>query len=373
MKVLQILPELNAGGVERGTLELADFLVRSGHESIVVSNGGRLVDDLVRGGSRHIAMPVHRKHPCSLWQIAELRALLMHERPEILHLRSRLPAWLAWLAWKSLPATSRPRLVTTVHGFYSVNAYSRIMTCGEALITVSESVRDYVLRHYPETDSGKITVIHRGVDETLYAPGYRPPDSWIERWRNDFPMLSDRRLLCMPGRLTRWKGQEDFIRLLATLRNDGLPVHGLIVGEPHARKQTFGEELRGLASECGVGNDISFLGHRGDLREIMAVSDVVFSLSTQPEAFGRVSLEALALGRPVVAYDHGGVGEQLRAIYPAGRVPVGDLSCAVDLTKDILKGVPEPPGSVSGFTLRRMVGTTLEVYQTLLTTPRNAR
>lgn len=369
MKVIQILPELNAGGVERGTLEVAAHLARHGHQALVVSRGGRMVDALEKSGARHIALPVHRKHPASLALIPTLRRLFLDEKPDIIHLRSRLPAWLSWLAWKSLPTTSRPRLVTTVHGFYSVNAYSAVMTKGEWIIAVSESVRNYIVKNYPRTDPSRITVIHRGVDETIYHPGFQPAAAWLEKWQADFPQLDGRITLLMPGRLTRWKGQEDFIQLTAALRKEGLPVYGLIVGDPHPKKLSFLDELQQLARSLGVADCLSFLGHRGDLREIMAVSAVVYSLSRDPEAFGRVSLEALGLGRPVIGYHHGGVAEQLQAVFPAGLVPPGDVTRAIDLTREILNNWHGKPQSISTFTLDRMLAATMNVYQNLIPIP----
>ncbi len=145
MKVIQILPELNAGGVERGTLEVGKYLTDQGHESIVISNGGRLVEQLETEGSRHITLPVHQKRLSSLKQVKVLRKLFEDEKPDILHLRSRLPAWLAYLAWRKMDPTTRPRLVTTVHGFNSVNRYSKIMTCGERVICDSRAVVMYTI------------------------------------------------------------------------------------------------------------------------------------------------------------------------------------------------------------------------------------
>jgi glycosyltransferase involved in cell wall biosynthesis len=203
MKVLQILPELNGGGVERGTLEVGKYLVGQGHQSLVVSNGGRLGAQLEAEGSRHIALPVHRKRPGSLRQVKVLRRLFEEERPDILHLRSRLPAWLAYLAWRRMDPATRPRLVTTVHGFYSVNAYSKIMTRGERVICVSNSVKDYVLKNYPDVPEERLTVIHRGVDPAEFPYGYRPPADWMERWRRDFPQLEGKYVLTLPGRITR--------------------------------------------------------------------------------------------------------------------------------------------------------------------------
>ena len=136
MKVMQVLPELNSGGVERGTLEVADFLVKQGHEALVVSNGGRQVEKLEESGARHIAMPVHRKSLSSLFQVRPFRKLLEQEKPDILHIRSRVPGWIAYLAWRKMDKTTRPRLVSTVHGFYSVNRYSAVMTKGERVSPV---------------------------------------------------------------------------------------------------------------------------------------------------------------------------------------------------------------------------------------------
>lgn len=364
MKVIQILPELNAGGVERGTLEVAARLVHDGHESLVISNGGRLVGELESGGSRHISMPVHRKALPSLAQIPRLRNVFLTENPDIIHLRSRLPAWLAYLAWKSIPAHKRPRLVTTVHGFYSVNAYSAVMTRGERVIAVSESVRDYVLTNYPSCPPEIIRVIHRGADELENPAGYQPSAGWLSDWNAAHPALAGKTLLLMPGRLTRWKGQEDFLRLMAGLVARGEPVHGLIVGGPHAKKRAYRDELIQLATSLGLTPHVTFLGHRNDLREIMAISRIVYSLSSDREAFGRVSLEAMALGKPVIAYDHGGVGEQLRAIFPQGRVAVGDLPAVTQSTLTILRSHPSP-SPITDFTLTRMLDAILEVYKSL--------
>jgi len=362
VKVVQILPELHAGGVERGTLEVASHLVAMGHEAVVISNGGRLVTELEETGARHILMPVHRKSIASLWQVKPLRALLEREKPDIIHIRSRAPGWITWLAWRGMNPQTRPHLISTVHGFYSVNAYSRIMLCGERIIAVSASVREYILNHYPNTSPEIVRVVHRGVDDKTYTPDYQPSSAWLSQWHHSHPQLSQRFPLLLPGRLTRWKGQEDFIRLIAKLHAKGLPIHGLIVGEAHAKKSSFADELHRLAVDLGVREQISFLGHRSDIRDIMAISAIVYSLSLDPEAFGRVSLEAMALGKPVIAYNHGGVAEQLQALFPSGLIPVGDVDAAVASTARILKegGRPLP---ISPFSLSKMLSATLDVYR----------
>lgn len=324
MKVIQILPELNAGGVERGVLEVSKYLTQLGHESVVISNGGRLVEQLEREGGRHIKLPVHKKSLFSLRQVKALRRLFLEEKPDVIHLRSRAPAWLAWLAWRKLEPQNRPRLITTVHGFYSVNIYSAIMTKGEQVICVSESVKEYALKNYRKVDASKLTVIHRGVDPSAFPYGYQPPSDWLEKWQRSYPQLKGKYVITLPGRITRWKGQLDFVSIISKLKGQGLPVHGLIVGEPHPRKQVFLDEVMSAIQNMGLEQDVTLVGHRGDLREVMAVSDVVVSCSTDPEAFGRVTLEALAIGKSVAGYDHGGVHEQLDALLPEGKIPVGN-------------------------------------------------
>ena len=345
LKVIQLVPELNGGGVERGTLELGNFLSGLGHESIVVSNGGRLVGQLEHEGSRHLKLPIHKKNFSSFFRVKALRELFRKECPDIIHMRSRVPAWIGYLAWHKLDPFKRPRLITTVHGFYSVNAYSKIMTRGEQIICVSNSVREYVLQNYPDVPEEKLKVIHRGVDPAQYHPEYRPNPEWLNRWQQDYPQLANKFLITLPGRLTRWKGQLDFIQIIATLKAKGLPVHGLLVGEAHPRKLEFRSEIIKTIRKVGLEKDITLTGHRSDLRDILSASDAVVSCSTDPEAFGRVTLEALSLGKPVAAYSHGGVAEQLDQMLPLGRIPVGDISSMVNLLDDWISQIPPYPHS----------------------------
>ena len=367
MKVVQILPELHAGGVERGTLEIAAHLVAMGHQSLVVSHGGRLVESLERQGSRHIRMPVHRKSLATLAQVGKLRQLLAIERPDILHIRSRVPGWVAWLAWRGMRPATRPHLVSTVHGFYSVNRYSAVMTRGERVIAVSESIRDYIIAHYPKCPAEHIRVIHRGADPQAFPQGYQPDAEWLRHWHTSLPIAEGTKTILLPGRITRWKGQEDFLRLIAGLKAAGLPVAGLVCGDTHPRKRAFLTELQQLAAKLGIADHVHFLGHRSDVREVMAVSDLVVSLSRDPEAFGRVSLEAMALGRPVAGYDHGGVGEQLQALFPDGRVPVGDENRLLETCIRLLREGGSPQALREPFTLDAMCRRTLDVYQELTT------
>jgi glycosyltransferase involved in cell wall biosynthesis len=361
LTVVQMLPALESGGVEKGTLEVGRHLVQHGHRSIVISAGGRLVAQLEREGSEHVAWPVGAKRLTTLRYIWTLRDFLTREQPDILHLRSRLPAWIGYRAWKGLPTETRPHLVTTVHGPYTPGRYSSVMVRGERVIAISDMIRAYILRNYPWVDPSIIRVIPRGVDPQAYPHGYRPPAEWLAAWRAQYPALAGKYVLTLPGRLTRWKGQEDFIQIIAGLKQRGLPVHGVLVGDAHPRKQYYADELHAQARAAGLENDVTFTGHRSDLKEIMAVSDVVLSLSLDPEAFGRVSLEALTLGVPVAGYDHGGVAEQLAVVFPEGRVPVGDTQAAEEKLAHWYTQRPVVPDT-HPFTLERMLRSTLETY-----------
>lgn len=359
-----MIPEMESGGVERGTLELARHFGAQGHESLVISGGGRMVEQLEACGTRHLTMPVGRKRLSSLLLVPKLRRLFAEEKPDILHLRSRVPAWLAFLAWRGMDPEVRPRLVTTVHGFNSVNRYSEIMTCGERVICVSESIRDHVLKHYPRVAPEKLRVVHRGIDPADYPHGYQPTAEWKERFFHEFPETRGKRLLTLPGRITRLKGHEDFAKILKALSADE-SLHGVIAGGAHPRKAAYLDEIRALFAAEGLAGRVTFTGGRSDLREILALSSVVLSLTTQPESFGRTTLEALGLGVPVAGYDHGGVGEQLALLYPAGCIPPNDPAAAVVAVKALLENPPPVPETYP-FTLQAMLEGTMAVYAELL-------
>jgi len=364
LTVLQILPELEGGGVERGTLEVAQALVQAGHRSLVMSAGGRMVAALTAAGSEHLRWRVDRKSLLTLLLVRRLRHLLIERQVDIVHVRSRVPAWVAWLAWRGMDPATRPRLVTTVHGLYSVNAYSRIMTRGERVIAVSNTVRDYIVKNYPGVDQSVIRLIPRGVDAKEFPYGMQPSPGWLANWYGSHPQLLDKRVLTLPGRITRLKGHHDFITLIGALKQRGLAVHGLVVGGEDSRRTAYADELRARVVKEGLEDDISFIGHRKDVREIYAVSDLVLSLSTRPESFGRTVLEALSLGRPVVGYDHGGVGEVLGEVYPDGCVALGDATALYERVIEFLDHPPAVP-RMHRFTLNNMLSGTLALYEEL--------
>lgn len=369
LTVLQLLPALESGGVERGTLEVAHALVEHGHRALVISAGGRLVAPLVASGAEHFAWPIGTKSFKTLRLVGKLRKFLLEHKVDIVHARSRVPAWIAWLAWRGMNPAARPRLVTTVHGMYGVNRYSRIMTRGEQVIAVSDTVRDYILREYPDTEPTRIHVIHRGVDGEAYPHGWKPDPAWQQAFLAQFPHAAGKQLLTLPGRITRLKGHEDFIELIARLKRRGLPVHGLIVGGASASKRRYLQKLRYRVRSMGLEADISFTGQRDDLKNILAISNLVLSLSTQPESFGRTTLEALRLGVPTAGYDHGGVGEILRTVYPVGLLPLGDIDAATSRIAGLLLQ-PKPVPAGDFYPLRAMLSQTLDLYEQLAGAPR---
>ena len=353
---------MESGGVEQGTVEIARALTAAGHESVVVSKGGRLVEALQRAGSRHVVWDIGRKHPATLLIVPGFRRWLASERPAVLHARSRLPAWVCWLAWRTMPETARPRFVTTVHGLYSIGRYSAIMARGERVIAVSDTAREYLQAGYPDTDMLKVARIYRGVDRGRFRRGFSPSEAWLAKWRSDFPVCDGKDLVVLPGRLTRLKGHTDFVDVMAHLRSTNPDAVGVVAGGVDPRHRTYAEEIRRR------GKDLVFTGHRTDLREIMAISAAVVSLSRKPESFGRTVLEALSLGTPVVGYEHGGVGEILAHVYPDGRVPVGDARAVSRKLGAILDDPAKAEQAVRDhdFDVARMCAQTIDLYRELV-------
>jgi glycosyltransferase involved in cell wall biosynthesis len=207
-------------------------------------------------------------------------------------------------------------------------------------------------------------VIHRGVDPLRYHHDFKPSEDWQRSWLADFPNCRGKKTLVLPGRVTRLKGHDDFLRILAEMKIHGLSVHGLIVGGVAKRKEAYGRELQALRDQMGLSDDVTMTGSRDDLREILAWANLSFSLSSQPESFGRTVCEALSLGRPVIGYDHGGVGEQLKELLPEGRVPSGEWKAAAVLATKLLAESPRVAPN-NEFLLDRMLEKTLRLYEGL--------
>ncbi|HET9034278.1 MAG TPA: glycosyltransferase [Dokdonella sp.] len=366
--VVQLLPALASGGAERSALEIGRGLVEAGHESIVISGGGRLVEQLEAQGSRHISLPIGHKSLRTLILMPRLRSLLAELKPDIVHARSRLPAWLGWHAIRGLPAP-RPHFVTTVHGLNTPGWYSGIMARGERVICVSNLVRDHVLRHYRGTNPQRLVLIPRGVDANEFPFGYQPDDEWRTRFFAEYPQLQGAPLLTLPARGTRLKGHADGIELLADLKDRGVEARLLLLGAREPGREAYIAELEALAEKLDVANHLVISAQRADVREVMAVSTLILQLSTQRESFGRTVIEALSLCRPVLGYAHGGVGELLTELYPQGRVPPGDRARLAECAASLMRNAPAIP-SLTRYRLSDMQEATLALYAELVAEPR---
>lgn len=356
---------MESGGVERSTLEIAAALVAAGHRSIVISAGGRLVAELEAAGSEHIVLDIGSKSLRTLTRVRALRRLIHSLRPDIVHARSRLPAWLTHFAlafWALKRMPNRPHFVTSVHGLNSVSRYSAILTRGERVIAVSESVRDYLRKHYPHVDASKLRVIPRGVDAQRFVHGWVPADEWRRTFEGEFPALVGGVLMSLPARGTRLKGHADAIDLLARLRDAGVDARLLLLGVVEPGREAYLAELATQASALGVSHALEFSPPRADVREVMAASALILQLSRKPEAFGRTVIEALSLGRPVLGYAHGGVGELLNQYFPAGRVSMGSGPELLAAARRLLT-LPLPLPAQSLPRLADMQAATLALYR----------
>jgi len=363
LTVLQLLPALESGGVERSTLEIGRALVEAGHRSVVVSAGGRLVPQLESEGSEHIWLELGRKRPWVLRHVYTLRRVLGALRPDIVHARSRLPAWIAHLALRK-PGAVRPHFVTTAHGLNSPSRYSRIMARGERVICVSGCVRRYLLQHYPETDPARLAVIPRGIDPAEFPRGFETDSAWREALLAAHPQLRGGHLLLMPGRGTRLKGHAAAIALLTGLVAQGVDAKLWLPGALESGRERYLDELRALAQQSGMLPRIVISEPISAMREAYALADLVLQLSDKPEAFGRTVLEALSVGRPVLGWDHGGVGELLADLYPAGAVPLGDSPALLARARALIDAPPAPPAAIP-YTLQTMQSATLALYAEL--------
>ncbi|MBN1958125.1 MAG: glycosyltransferase family 4 protein [Desulfuromonadales bacterium] len=363
MKVIQLLPELNEGGVERGTVELNRELVKRGLESIVISAGGKLAEQINVDGGKHIRFDVCSKNPLSVpLRVVNLRRILNELKPDIIHARSRVPAWLAYLANKKLGIP----FVTTVHGFNSVNLYSRVMTYGDRVICVSNAIKEHIQQHYRVPDE-KIVVIPRGVDLKLFDPAY-VDQKFIESFRQEY-QLEGKFVVTSVGRITQLKDYETFIKGIVLVREQIPNIRGLIVGGVRKDKQDYFLFLQKLVRELNAEEVVSFCGSQSKIAEIYSTSDVVVICSKKPESFGRTAAEALAMDRPVVASEHGGVLDIVQAGETGEFFKVGSVSELTLALKVVLRrGYPDSRSYVCDhFSLQNMVALTEKVYCSTIT------
>ncbi|MEO8713667.1 MAG: glycosyltransferase family 4 protein [Acetobacteraceae bacterium] len=370
--ILQVLPALETGGVERGTVEIAEAVARAGWTALVASAGGRMVAQVERVGGRHLALPLDAKGPVGIARNAgSLARLIRAERVDIVHARSRAPAWSAWFAARRTGA----RFVTTYHGTYGEDLpfkrhYNAVMARGEIVIAASRFIADLVARRHG-VDPARIRVIPRGIDPMVFDPGAVSPERQA-RLRAAWSVPDGAPVVMLPGRLTGWKGQGVLIDAAARLaRRDARVV---LVGSDQGRR-AYSEGLRGRAAALGLADRLHLAGDCDDMPAALLLADVVVHASTEPEAFGRVVIEAQAMGRPVVASDLGGPVETVVEGVSGWRVKPGDpaaLAAAIDrvlaLPETARRALGERAraGVLARCTTAAMQGATLDVYREVL-------
>ena len=365
LTVVQLLPALEAGGVEHSTLEIAGALLGDGHRAIVVSKGGRLLSQLEAMGAEHVALDIGRKTPLTFRHVPALRKLFRETRADIVHARSRLPAWLAWFSLRGM-RDGRPHFVTTAHGLNSPSRYSAIMARGECVVCVSNTVRDYLLRHYPDTDPRRMAVIPRGIDPDAFPRALSPDRAARARVAALHPQLGgDGPLLLLPGRGTRLKGHADAIALLANLRAGGVDALLWMPGAMQDGREAYLAELGAMARAAGIENAIAITEATAAIAEAYAASDLVLQLSRKPEAFGRTVIEALSVGRPVLGWAHGGVGELLAELQPQGAVPPFDPALLATTARALL-AQSTAAVTMQRYRLDAMQESTLALYRSLV-------
>ena len=370
--ILQIVPRLNIGGAERGTVDMARAVVEAGGTAIVVSEGGVLETELLRAKARHVFMPVASKSPFTIQRnIGRLVDLIRSEDVDLVHVRSRAPAWSA------LPAarrTGRP-LVTTFHAPYNAGGslkrrYNGIMAKGDRVIAIS----DFIARHVRETygvGDDRLRRIHRGVDIVGLDPAAVSSErvaSLAARWNlpDGVPVVM------LPGRLARWKGQFVMVDAMAQLPREDVVCLLVGVGAGH---DGLRRELEQAIAARGLQGRVVPIDGCQDMAAAYRLADVVVSASTDPEGFGRVAVEAQAMGVPVVATNHGAALETVEPGVTGWLVPPGDplplaqaVGAALDLDEEarVRLAAIARARVVEQFSRARMCAATLAVYRELL-------
>ena len=367
MNVLQVVPELNAGGVEGTTLEMAEALIAEKHGAHVISAGGRMEDELIRmGGVLHKA-DIGSKNLLSIFRrIRLLRAIIHEHKIDIVHARSRAPAWPAYHAARieGVP------FVTTYHGIYNSRSalktyYNSVMARGAHIIANSEFTKAHIIKTHG-TSPDIITAIPRGVDMEKFDPAIISAKDILAQ-RNRWGIHPDQRVILLPGRLTRWKGPLIAVEALVNLPEDCILV---LMGDAQGRDD-FVKEIEDLAVELGVSERVLMPGHSRDVPTALASAYVVISASTDPEAFGRVAAEAQAMRKPVVATAHGGALETVIDEETGYLVPPSDAEGLADGIRKALNwpsynGLAARARIASQFSKQNLQAKTLHVYNDLL-------
>ncbi len=370
--VMQIIPELGSGGAEQGCIDIADELVKAGAHAIVVSHGGFRLHDLARTGATHIDLPVHSKNPMTMWRNTHrIRRIIREHNVDIVHVRSRAPAWSALKACEHTKA----HFMTTCHNPYNFhnNAkkfYNSAMIKGERVIAISNYVAQYMHEHYG-LDEGTMRLIPRGIPMDRFHPSLVTSERLVKLTR-EWRIPEGKNIVMLPGRLTRWKGHHDFIEALSFLKRKD--TFGLIIGSDQGRSE-YRTELEEFIKEKGLESSVRMVDHCSDLPAAYMLATVVVSASKNPEGFGRIAVEAQAMGRPIIATNHGGSMETILHGETGWLVPPSNPRRLAQAIEEALSLTPEQRAVLAthamhhvaqNFTKDLMASRTLDVYAELL-------
>lgn len=328
--ILQVVPALISGGVERGTIEIAKKIVATGYNSIVISAGGPMVKSLIDHGSTHIQMDVSTKNPFVIWKNAKLIAdVIRQNNVDIIHARSRAPAWSCYMAAKATGI----KLITTFHGVYNFSNmikkfYNSIMTEGQKVIAVSNFVKDHIVQKY-KVDKDKIVVIHRGVNHEEFSMS-KVTEAQINEYREKYRAPVGVPVLLLPSRMTEWKGHLILVQALSKIKDQNF--YCILAGDL-SKHPKFVNKVKELIEQQRMQNKIQLFGNEPDVRALYAISDIVLSTSTQPEAFGRTIIEAQSMERLVIATNIGGASETIQNEINGFHVPPGDIDLLAEKIK----------------------------------------
>ncbi|MAI06381.1 MAG: hypothetical protein CBC47_04550 [Alphaproteobacteria bacterium TMED87] len=378
---LQVLPELDVSGVSRGTIELSKAIVSSGRRALVASNGGVFTKDLSRMGVQHYNLGLSSKSPLSIIMNAVyLSDIVNKEGVSIIHARSRAPAWSAYLASKW---TNKP-LVTTFHGTYGAGfmglkkKYNSIMLKGDSVIAISKFIYNHILEEY-KFDSKYIYNVPRGVDLNIFSPNKVSAERIIQMSREWELSENTGPVIMLPGRLSPWKGQLlllEAINYLHVINRLPENLRCLLVG-PAGNKKKYRNRIEEKIREFKLGGVVQIIDNCKDIGSAYMLTDVVISASLRPEAFGRVVAEAQAMGRPVVAPNHGAASEIIKKDVTGWLFKPGNatsLAEALEKALSISQLERESLASIARdnikdkFTVSQMIDSTLDIYENTIKT-----
>lgn len=370
--VMQIIPELGPGGAEQGCIDVAQALVQAGARALVVSAGGPRVGEIIRAKAEFIPMPVHSKNPWEMYcNINRLKRLITAWNVDIVHVRSRAPAWSAYYACKGTNA----HFMTTVHAPYNQggsfkNAYNSIMTKGERVIVISNHVGRYVTENF-NVDPKRLRLIHRGIALDRFHPtmvGMQRMATLLRDWRIE----DGAQIILLPGRITRWKGHHVLLEAMARLQRPD--VFCVLLGSDQGRTE-YRAELEAQIEKLNLTGQVRIIDHCNDMPAAYMISTVIVSASTDPEGFGRIPVEAQAMGRPIIATDHGGAQETIQRGETGWLIPPGDSGAMAEALRQALALTPQQRAVLAtksmnhvamNFTREKMCDDTLSVYAELL-------